>query len=347
MLSKHGHLLHHDLCGARTAKAVDQGQQPNTVARKEAMDEHEQQPKQGIVRAGDRMAHVVIVYLVAVLLTLPLFIIVYPFVPELTIPIGGGIRVDHFITFSAILLAFIVLVRKFQVVVYGALMVGLVVLTITSIMGRYGFGEAYKGYADLLSSLRDTAPTAPLAARKLAPFHDADKLRTLLRDTDGSVRRESVRMATAYFTDVKVAADEFTMVQAFSIFKSINSKWRYVSDVKGGEYFATPAESLDLMAGDCDDHALLMAACITAVGGEVRLVRTEGHVYPELLIGTEAQLERAGYLIRKQLFKDEVGAEPLYHHTDADGRHWINLDYTRNYPGGELMNERIVGILDV
>lgn len=300
-----------------------------------------------VVRAGDRMAHMVIVYLVAVLLTVPLCIILYPFVPELVLPIGEGIRVEHFITFACVLIAFIVLVRRFQVVVYVALMTGLVAITFTSLMGRYGFGDLYRDYAELLNSLRDTAPTAPLAARKLAPFHDADKLKGLLQDPDGKVRRAAVRMATANFTNVKVAPDEFTLVQSFSVFKEINSRWRYVSDVKGGEYFATPMESLDLMAGDCDDHALLMAACIAAIGGEVRLVRTEGHVYPELLIGTEAQMERAGYLIRKELFAKEVGDAPLYHHTDADGRHWINLDYTRNYPGGELMNERIIGILGV
>ena len=42
-----------------------------------------------------------------------------------------------------------------------------------------------------------------------------------------------------------------------------------------------------------------------------------------------------------------MGDAPLYHHTDADGQHWINLDYTRNYPGGELMNEEIVGVLEL
>jgi hypothetical protein len=47
------------------------------------------------------------------------------------------------------------------------------------------------------------------------------------------------------------------------------------------------------------------------------------------------------------LFTREVGDAPLYHHTDADGQHWINLDYTRNYPGGELMNEEIVGVLEL
>ncbi|MBL7952246.1 MAG: transglutaminase [Flavobacteriales bacterium] len=316
------------------------------MLRMNGMAEQGEQEQQ-VVRAGDRMAHVVIVYLVAVLLTLPLFIILYPFVPQLVLPLGDGVRVDHMITFGAILLAFIVLVRKFQVVVYGGLIAGMVALTLTSLFGTYGFGDLYRDYAGWLATLREAAVNAPLAAKKLAPFHDAEKLKALVSDSDGTVRKEAVRMATANFTNVKVGADEFTLIQSLSIFKEINSRWRYVSDVKGGEYFATPAESIELMAGDCDDHALLMAACIKAVGGEVRLVRTEGHVYPELLIGDEAHLERAGYLIRKELFTKEVGDAPLYHHTDADGRHWINLDYTRPYPGGELMNERIVGILPI
>ncbi|HNU57195.1 MAG TPA: transglutaminase domain-containing protein, partial [Flavobacteriales bacterium] len=260
------------------------------------MEEEKDRGSGKLVEAGDRMAHVVIVYLVAVLLALPLYLIIYPFIPELVLPIGDGIRAEHFITFACVLIAFIVLVRRFRTGVYIVLMTGLVVITFTSLAGRYSFADLYRDYAELLGSLRDTSPNAPLAARKLAPFNDADRLKTILSGTDATVRREAVRMATANFSEVKVGSDEFTMVQAFSIFKEINSRWRYVSDVKGGEYFAPPAESLELMAGDCDDHALLMAACIRAIGGQVRLVRTEGHVYPELLIGTEAQLERAGYL---------------------------------------------------
>ena len=311
------------------------------------MEEEQVTGKEKVVDVGDRMAHVVIVYLVAVLLTLPLYLIIVPFVPEMVVPFGDGLRIEHFLTFGCVLLAFIVLVRRFRAGVYVGLMVGLVGITCTSLAGKYSFAELYRDYADLLGSLRATSSNAPLAARKLAPFFDADKLQAILRESEGTIRREAVRMAMANFSEVKVNADEFTLIQSLSIFKEINTKWHYVSDVKGGEYFASPAESLELMAGDCDDHALVMAACIRAIGGQVRLVRTEGHVYPELLIGTEAQMERAGYLIRKQLFTEEVGSAPLYHHTDADGRHWINLDYTRSYPGGELMNERIIGILDV
>lgn len=289
----------------------------------------------------------VITYMVALLLGLPLFIIIHPFVPELVLPIGEGVRVDHVLIFLLVMIAFIVLVKRFQLLVYGTLIIAMLALTVTTLIGTYSFGDLYSGYAEFLRSLRETTEQVPLAANRLRPFHDAEKLRALVVDQDSDVRKAAVRMATMNFTDLPVGQNEFTLVQSFSIFKEINTRWRYVSDVKGGEYFAPPAESLELMAGDCDDHALLMAACIKAVGGQVRLVRTEGHVYPEMRIGDDAQLERAAHLIRKVLFVRETGDAPLYHHTDANGVHWINLDYTRNYPGGELMNERIVGILEI
>jgi len=310
----------------------------------EELDDRKENPITGI---GNGLAHAVIVYLVALLLSLPLFIILYPYVPEMMLPIGGGLRVDHAITFVLILVAFIVLVRRFQLAVYVLLITAMLALTVTSLTGVYSLGDMYNGYAEFLRSLKETSAQVPLAAQRLRPFHDAEKLRALVQGADPEVRKNAVRMATAHFAEAQEGPDEFTLVQSFSIFKEINANWKYVSDVKGGEYFAPPMESLELMAGDCDDHALLMAACIKAIGGEVRLVRTEGHVYPELRIGDDEKLERAAFLIRKVLFVNEVGDAPLYHHTDADGQQWINLDYTRPYPGGELMNERIVGILEM
>jgi len=296
---------------------------------------------------GARLAHTVVIYLVSLLGTLPLFIMLYPFVPEIVVPVGAGLKLDHILTFSLLLGALLVLVQRFQVLVYASLIMGMLAITVTTLLGTWSIGDAYRGYADMLATLRISTEQVPMAANRNKPFRDADKLRDLVVGNDPLVRKEAVRMATANFADTPIGADEFTLVQSFSIFKEVNRKWKYVSDVKGAEYFAPPAESIELMAGDCDDHAVLMAALIKSIGGQVRLVRTEGHVYPELRIGDDQRLERAAFLIRKVLFVKEVGDAPLYHHTDADGIHWINMDYTRNYPGGELMNERIIGILDV
>ena len=47
--------------------------------------------------------------MVALFMTLPLFIIVYPFVPTMILPFGSGVRIDHLLTF--ILIFFAIFVR--------------------------------------------------------------------------------------------------------------------------------------------------------------------------------------------------------------------------------------------
>ena len=92
---------------------------------------------------------------------------------------------------------------------------------------------------------------------------------------------------------------------------------------------------------------MTMAACIRAIGGEARLVRTTGHIYPEMRIGDAKAMERARYLIRRVLFPETAKHATLFYHVDANGDRWINMDYTRQYPGGEVMNELIKGLLPV
>lgn len=296
---------------------------------------------------GHRALNALVLVLVAMVLTLPLYVVVYPFVPVMRLPLGDGVRIDHVVTFAILLGCIYVFLRRLRVVLFAALLLGAVVLTWTTFTGRYGPVELLVDYRGLLSALRDNTVFVPLTSARMGPFEDADLIRAKIDHGDVRVRTFAVRAATTHFARTPVHEKEVTMVQAFSVFKVINGGWNYVNDVKGGEYFASASESVDLLAGDCDDHAILMAACVKAIGGEVRLVRTVGHLYPELLIGDGKDMERAAYLVRNLLFHDQVGSEPLYYHTDAQGQRWINLDYTRNYPGGELMDERIVGVLPI
>src|SRR5436190_2526463 len=108
-----------------------------------SMDELNHNKESPITGVGNGLAHAVIVYLVALLLSLPLFIILYPYVPEIVLPLGGGMRVDHVITFVMILIAFIVLVRKFQLAVYVVLIIGMLAITVTSLSGVYSLGDMY------------------------------------------------------------------------------------------------------------------------------------------------------------------------------------------------------------
>ena len=288
-----------------------------------------------------------LVYILSLFMTLPLFVIIYPYVPTLQLPIAGGFRVDHFITLIGLLLVCIAVVRQFEVYIYALSLIGILVLAFTSLTGRYGVTELYRDYATFLNSLRDKPVEVPFIAANAMPFANAAELVASADYRDEEVRNFAVRTATKHFHNAPVGQDEITLVQCFSVFKEINSRWRYVADPVDGEYFATAAESMVHFSGDCDDHAILMAACIKAIGGEVRFVRTTGHIYPELKIGSGEDVDRASTIIRRILFIREARGKELFHHTDEDGDHWINLDYTRNYPGGEFVEEEIIGIQEL
>ncbi len=292
------------------------------------------------------LAHAVLIYLVALLLAIPAFMITYPLVPELLLPIGNGVKVDHLLTFVAWVGIFVIVVRKLQFWVYSSLVVLMVMVTVTGLTGKYGFVDLYHDYASFVQSLYQRSHNGTMASDKLASFQDANKLREAMDVMHPTVRNFAVKAATKNFAGVAQSEDEQILVQALSIFKEINSNWKYVADPLGAEYIAAASESVEHFSGDCDDHAVLMASSIRAVGAEVRLIRTKAHIYPELLIGDAEVMDRMADLIRNKLFVQTAAGATLFHHTDTDGSIWLNLDYTKKYPGGELMDEQIVGILN-
>jgi hypothetical protein len=88
-----------------------------------------------------------------------------------------------------------------------------------------------------------------------------------------------------------------------------------------------------------------MAACIRAIGGTPRIIHTGGHLYPEMLVGTKADLETENYLFIELLFPNESRGKEVHYHIDERGQIWLNLDYTATYPGGPFMSEEILGAL--
>jgi hypothetical protein len=88
-----------------------------------------------------------------------------------------------------------------------------------------------------------------------------------------------------------------------------------------------------------------MAACVRAIGGTPRLIHTDGHIYPEILIGTKKDFEAVNYLIKQVLFVNESKDKVVNYHIDERGQIWLNLDYTAHYPGGPFLSEEILGAL--
>jgi hypothetical protein len=147
--------------------------------------------------------------------------------------------------------------------------------------GNYGFNSVFEDYDSMLYTMSDNPN--PQDNHKLNYFRFLINLKL---STQLNMRILRVRILLLWplqkLQKIKGYSDYRTLIQCFAVFKEINSRWNYVSDPKDGDYIATASESLSYFSGDCDDHSILMAASVRAIGGTPRLIHTKGHIYPEI-----------------------------------------------------------------
>ena len=218
-------------------------------------------------------------------------------------------------------------------------------LSYGTLSGKYGFQSIFEDYRSMMYSMSEDPYPQDIIISKLLPFPNKSKIINAIEYQNPKIRNFAIIAINKYFKNIKGYHDYSTIIQAFAVFKDINSRWNYVSDPKGHDYIAKATESVQYLSGDCDDHSIFMAACIKSIGGTIRLIHTKGHIYPELLIGSKKDLERINYAIKKELFPIESKNKPINYHIDERGNIWLNLDYTAKYPGGPFMNEEILGAL--
>jgi len=221
----------------------------------------------------------------------------------------------------------------------------LLLLLFGSAFGSYGFNSVYEDYRSMVYTMADDPNPQDIIISKLLPFPNKAKIIDAVEYSNPAVRNFALMATTKHFRNIKGYKDQRLRIQCFAVFKEIRNNWNYVNDPKNSEYIATAGESVQHLSGDCDDHAILMSAAIRAIGGTPRIIHTGGHLYPEMLIGTKADLETANYLIKEVLFRDESRGKEIHYHIDERGQVWLNLDYTASYPGGPFMSEEILGAL--
>jgi len=235
--------------------------------------------------------------------------------------------------------------RVLRTIIIICIALYLIALLFGSFSGRYGFSSMFEDYRYMIYSMSDSPNPQDIIISKLLPFPNKSKIINAIEYENQKVRDFSLMATTKDFKEVRGYPKYRTIIQCFAVFKEINSRWNYVSDPKGKEYIANATESLLYFSGDCDDHSILMAACVKSIGGTPRLIHTGGHIYPEILIGNSADLETINYLIKKVLFVEESKYKKIHYHIDERGQIWLNLDYTAKYPGGPFMSEEILGAL--
>jgi len=132
----------------------------------------------------------------------------------------------------------------------------------------------------------------------------------------------------------------FNLAQICDLWETVYSRWTYVDDPSGDDYFSPASRTIALgFKGDCDDFAIVVAAMIESIGGSARIVTaqngTYGHAYPEVYVGdTLEEFEAAAAYIRKRYHVTDVGCHIT---TGEDGpRYWLNLDWWSSHPGGKF-----------
>jgi hypothetical protein len=199
----------------------------------------------------------------------------------------------------------------------------------------------------MIYSMKDSPHPEELILSKVIPFPNKSEILKAIDYDNSEVRNFALLATSKHYREFQENKELKNIIQCLAIFKEINEQWHYVSDPKNREYFAKASESIVHFSGDCDDHSILMAACIKSIGGTTRLIHTSGHLYPELLIGDKSKMESINYSIKKQLFINPSEGKKIHYHIDEKQQAWINLDYTADYPGGKFMSEEILGILPI
>jgi len=282
-----------------------------------------------------------VLFFLNIFITIPVFIIFH----QNIIDLEWFFQLDRILIFIAILSVFQLLLRLMRKIVLVCIAVYLLVLTYGTLSGGYSFQSIFDDYRVMIFAMAENPYPQDIIISKLLPFPNRYKIANAIEYNNPKVRNFALQTTTKHFKDLKGYQKYRQTIQCFAVFKEIQRNWNYVNDPKGREYIASASESLEHFSGDCEDHAVLMAACIRAIGGTPRLIHTKAHIYPEMLIGSKSDLETVVYLIKEVLFTEESKDKEIHYHIDERNQVWLNLDYTAKYPGGPFMSEEILGAL--
>jgi len=301
-----------------------------------------------MVQSSEKQHNIKRIFLVLIgLLTiLPLAPVINRYLPPVLV---GSFNLD--LILSLILAAIVtwLVLRIFRFLLIPALTFLVVVLCYNQFTNGYGFKSMINDYRSMVENNWGSNDKKEKNLVVSPSFFDGPLTKTVkalqskVEYKDSVVRNFAVQHSLDYFDEYHMKYG--SMVRLLSLFKYINSNFKYVSDSERDEYFATPRETiLNGMGGDCDDHTLLMVSCLKAIGGHLRMVLTEGHLYPEMLCGDEKSFERMQQAI-VYLFGNEA-IDNMYYH-EQNGQYWLNLDYSAKYPGGPYVSEIAYAIIEL
>ena len=108
-------------------------------------------------------------------------------------------------------------------------------------------------------------------------------VRASIRSPDMVVRNQALAIVRG------LPSKDFN-AELFTLWRWVDTEIRFVRDIRGVETLQTPQRTLELGQGDCDDHAILIAALAETLGFPTRFhaLGFEPGIYQHVM--TEARL---------------------------------------------------------
>jgi len=285
--------------------------------------------------------------LLSLLTVLPLAPYLNRYLPQI---VAGGWHPDMMVSILIAILFTRLLLWVFKPLIVPAFMLVCGVLVFNYFTDNYTFSNVlndYKGVVQGNWGAKDSKQLDILSLypRRVETYRDKTVrgIREKVNYQDSIVRNFSVRHSLENFDEYFPKYGK--VVRFLSLFRYINTHFKYVLDSRRDEYFATPQETISNgLGGDCDDHSILMASCLQSIGARCRIVLIQGHAYPELYCGTKEDFEAMKQAVIT-LFPKPPVTEIYYH--ELKGIYWINLDYTARHPGGRYMNDKVYALIEL
>lgn len=284
--------------------------------------------------------------LASVLVLIPLAPYINRYIPPLQL---GEWNFDLILSLIIVFLVTRLILWLFKPLIIPAFVVVIAWLTWNQFTNHYSFDDVYENYKTMVQRNWVTRDEKQLDILNIHPQHmesgmakTVKEIHSKLNYKDSVVRNFAVLHSLQYFDDYY--SKYGNTARLLSLFRFIRENFKYVPDARRDEYFATPRETiLNGLGGDCDDHAILMASCMRAIGGITRIVLIRGHAYPELYCGDKKEFEEMKSAI-VQLFTDTPVTQIYFH--EYNDQYWINLDYTAMHPGGPYLNNDVMAVVD-
>lgn len=290
-----------------------------------------------------------LIAVIAILFVVPFSVLFAAFTVQFTPPIFiGKLQVDFFLLVIAYLLLLFFIYRKNRLLCFVLSSIfTLTIFVLSSLQVGWSsttIAENATGNIEFLLKKGGLARAEIRASESAVHPHISlqKRIQQKVNYTDSTVRHFAVEKSLLHFNQYYPKYRQ--ICRQLSLIKHIKQNFKYVSDPSGFDYFATPMESIALMAGDCDDYSILMASVVKAIGGNVRIIWAPRHVYPELYCGDKASFDKYVSAIHL-FFEKEMKNKKIHYRMDKNQNYWLNLDFTDKYPGSVYFCDEVLSII--